>query len=224
MKTRKLVLVSILISFSWSSVAVEKNSFSENVKVYSKGNSYENDYDTSKFRLKVVNSGYQIPKADAQVRTPSSLGTLAPRLQASPSNLCQVVKQARNLDLSSSSAYVVSALKQSGAITRDDKDYSLDSAHFFWEMYLSYRNFVDISQPLKSDGNFSFSKLANGSIITLEKGCNVNGIAAIYCDGKYYAPKFVNPKNLEARVNDDNDASCQLGKGMRVIAEASRFK
>ena len=224
MKRSFMISFCILLSASGSAWAqITTNEFAKNVKTYSKKSTYENEYDTSKFRLGILNSNFtdQAPRLS---RVPSSYTSIASKLKDSATNVCKVVKNKKGLKFKDSSAYVVSALKKAGSIAPRDKNYSLNSAHFLWELYLSYRDFVDISQPIaREDGPFSLSKLPNATIVTLEKGCNENGIAAIHCDGKFYAPKFVDIPALESRINDPADQTCKLGKGLRVIAEADRF-
>lgn len=203
-------------------VHAQENEFSKNVNTYKKNDIYTKDYDTSKFRLGILNANYS-DGAPTLSRVPSSYFSIQQKLTETPSHLCEVVKSKRGLAFADSPAYVVSALKKAGAIATTDKNFSLNSGHFFWELYLSYRDFVDISQPIKREGTFSLSKLPDGAIITLEKGCNPNGLAAIHCNGKYYTPKFVDTQKLEQRLNDPSDESCKVGKGFRVIAESKRF-
>ncbi len=198
------------------------NEFAKHVRAYKKNYSYTGEFDTSKFRLMIQNSDYS-PKNKDLTRSLASTDTIAGRLLRNPSDVCVAVKDNAGLKFSNSPVYVVSALKKARAIDFKDKEYSLDSAHHFWEMYLAYRGFVDISAPLSRDGAFSFSKLPNGAIVTLENGCNPNGLAAIHCDGKYYAPRFVDTKKLEARLNNPKDLQCKIGRGFRVVAEAKRF-
>lgn len=217
------VLIVILLFSNWAMAQKKNNEFSKNVNAYDQKASYTGDYDTSKFRLNILNAKFA-SDSSASPRTPSSYASIEQRLKSKPSELCNVVKDKRGLAFTDSSAYVVSALKKAGTIPADDKTYTLNTAHYFWELYLSYRNLVDITQPLSKDGDFSFSKLPNGSIVMLEKGCNANGLAAIHCDGRYYAPKFVDTAKLENRLNDQQDTVCKLGKGFRVVAEANRFQ
>jgi hypothetical protein len=216
------VLVAILLFSVGATAQMKNNEFSKNVNSYDPKSSYTGDYDTSKFRLGILSSSYS-SKDSSSTRVPSSFGNIEDKLRTTPSQLCQAVKNIQGLDLKDSSAYVVSALKKAGTIPSDDKTYSLNSAHYFWELYLSYRDLVDITQPLNKSGEFKFSKLPDATIVMLEKGCNANGIAAIHCGGRYYAPKFVDTIKLEARLNNPQDKSCKLGKGFRVVAEAKRF-
>lgn len=223
MKIKSMILIIVSLACTSGVMAQKKNNeFAKNVRASSSKTTYENEYDTSKFRLGILNSNFSA-NSPALSRVPSSYTSIIDKLSASSTDLCRAVKNKRGLVFKDSSSYVVSALKKAGSVAPSDKNYSLNSAHFFWELYLSYRDFVDISQPLAREGKFSFAKLPNATIVTLEKGCNANGIAAIHCEGKFYAPKFVNIKNLEARLNDANDRSCKVGKGLRVIAEADRF-
>lgn len=219
-KTKSIFIVSVVL-FGLVAKA-QANEFAKNVNTSKRNETYSNQYDTSKFRLGVLNANYsdQAPKLS---RVPSSYFSIKQKLSETPSNVCDVVKNQRGLAFVDSPAYVVSALKKAGSIEKTDKDYSLNTGHYFWELYLSYRDFVDISQPIKRDGRFSLSKLPDGAIVTLEKGCNPNGLAAIHCGGRYYSPKFVDIKNLEARLNNPSDTSCKVGKGFRVVAESKRF-
>ncbi len=217
-----LILFVITTCSALSYAQTEQNNFADNVNVSDRSASYFDEYDTSKFRLGVLNANFS-PDAPKLSRVPSSYMSIKEKLNSTPSNLCEVVKSKRGLSFKDSSSYVLSALKKAGTISSNDKNYSLDSAHFFWETYLTYRDLVDITQPIRREGVFRFSKLPNAAIVMLEKGCNLNGIAAIYCDGRYYAPKFVDVTKLEYRLNDSSDKECKLGKGMRVIAEAKRF-
>lgn len=223
MKIIKILIFSF-IGFSLVVNAQEKkeNVFAKNVRAYKKNYSYTGEFDTSKFRLMIQNSDFT-PKNKNANRSLASTDTIAGRLLRNPSDICVAVQDNKDLKFTNSAVYVVSALKKARAIDFKDKEYSLDSAHYFWEMYLAYRGFVDISAPISRDGDFSFSKLPNGAIVTLEKGCNVNGLAAIHCDGKYYAPRFVDTKKLEARLNNPKDLQCKIGRGFRVVAEAKRF-
>lgn len=222
---QKSITFLCAFSFTFGVLAQTKaaeNVFSKQINAYPQSYSYANDYDTSKFRLKISNSQFQ---TEGQQRTPSSLRTsVQTLLQQSSSQICQAVTSTKDLNLSDSSQYVVSALKKAQAIPADDKNYSLISAHFLWEMYLAYRDFVDISRPIAKTSHFDYSQLPNATIIILEKGCNENGVAAIYCDGKFFAPKFVDLNNFKNRINDPSDTSCKLGQGVRVIAEAHRLK
>ncbi len=221
------VLNVLSMSLVWarnssSNTNSNNNELSKNVKVYSQKSTYENEYDTSKFRLGILNSNFS-KESSKLSRVPSSYVSVQDKLKSSSTDLCKVVKNKKGLKFKDSSSYVVSALKKAGSIAPRDKNYSLNTAHFLWELYLSHRDFVDISQPIAREGLFNFSKLPDATIITLEQGCNANGIAAIHCEGQFYAPKFVDVKVLQKRINDASDESCKLGKGFRVIAEADRF-
>lgn len=199
-----------------------ENVFEKQINAYPPSYSYADDFDTSKFRLKISNSHYP---SEGQVRTPTSLrADVQTLLQQNSSQVCQAVKTHKGLNFSDSSQYVVSALKKAQAISSDDKSYTLTSAHFLWEMYLAYRDFVDISRPLAQSSHFDYSQLPEASIVILEKGCNENGVAAIYCGGKFFAPRFVDLNNFKKRINDPSDSSCKLGQGVRVVAEAHRLK
>lgn len=183
----------------------------------------ENDFDTSKFRLSIINSRFT-DKVPRSTRVPSSVISIKNKLENSPSQLCEVVKSNVGLELKDSSTYVVSALKKAGAIGSEDKHFSFVSPHLLWEKFLTYRDFVDISLPILREGKFSFNQLPEATIVTLEKGCNIDGTVAIYCNGNFYSTKFVDDvAALENRLNDASDKSCKIGKGFRVLAEARRF-
>lgn len=216
-----ICLLSLILNFCFTSASFG-NEFAKHVNSVDKNYSYSGEFDTSKFRMMIESSDF-LPKNKNLKRSLASTDTIAGRLLSNPSELCRVVKDKRGLKFSSSPRYVVSALKKAKVINQKDKEYTLKNTHGFWEMYLAYRGFVDISEPISRDGLFDFSKLPNGTIVTLEKGCNVNGLAAIHCDGKYYAPRFVDTAKLQARLNNPKDKSCKIGRGFRVIAEASRF-
>ncbi len=221
----KCILILLYFLFTTKIVIAqeaENNVFSQNVNAYSKSSIYENEFDTSKFRLSIYNSSYS-DKAPRLSRVPSSLVAIKNKLENSKSRLCKVVKNNSGLDFKDSSSYVVSVLKKAGAIEAEDKNFSFNNAHYLWEMFLTYRDFVDISQPLSREGNFSFEQLPDAMIVALEKGCNVNGAVAIYCEGKFYTTKFVDISILENRLNDEADKNCKLGRGFRVLAEARRF-
>lgn len=201
----------------------QENVFSKHVNIYENGYTYENEYDTSKFRLGIINSPFS-SQVKNPTRVPSSIDNIGDKLKNSNSNICATVKNSKGLKLKDSATYVVSALKKAGVIEGNDKEYSLDSANYFWEFYLSYRDFVDISLSISRDKEyFTLSKLPDATIVTVEKGCNVNGLVAIHCNGLYYSPKFVDIKKLEKRLNDPTDQACKIGRGFRIIAEAKRF-
>lgn len=212
----------LLMSNNVLAQKTEENVFSKNVNPYSKSAIYEDEFDTSKFRLKIINSSFT-EKGPGLSRVPSSLVAIKNKLESTPSRLCKVVKNNSGLEFKDSSAYVVSVLKKAGVIAADDKNFSYNNAHYLWEMFLTYRDFVDISQPIAREEKFSFDRLPDAMIVALEMGCNANGAVAIYCEGKFYTTKFVDIAALENRLNDSTDKSCKLGKGFRVLAEARRF-
>jgi len=202
-------------------LGVESNEISKNVNTVEPGSLYKGDYDTSKFRLGISELDYTTSSGKRNLASPADILSF---LKNSPSQLCDAVKDVKSLSLKNSTAYVVSALKKAGSIPDFDKDYSLESANFFWEIYLGYRNFIDLSDPLKREGYLNKELLPNGSILNVEKGCNKNGATAIYCDGKFFTTKFVDVDNLFSKINDDEIQQCKVGNGFRVIVEAGRLK
>ena len=217
----KIKIFLTIISFSSMVFAVDQNEISKNVNTVEPGATYKGDYDTSKFRVGISKSNYQSARAN---RSLASLSSVRESLKSSTTMLCNIVKQSSTLDLKSSSAYVVSALKEAGAIPTYDKDYSLISSHFLWELYLGYRNFVDLSRSLSREGSLTKDMLPQGAIVNVEKGCNENGATAVFCDGRFYTTRFVNDNKLFRRINDPSDNTCKLGNGLRVIVEAERLK
>jgi len=219
---RKSILILLMVLGGHLSFASDQNEISKNVNTVDPGSKYQNDFDTSKFRIGVMQSSFD--QGQSSQRDLASLSSISDALKASPASLCKTVKNFSAAGFNSSSAYVVSALKKAGAISQYDKDYSLKSASFLWELYLGYRKFVDLSKPLSAEGSFSKSMIPEGAIVNVEKGCNENGATAIFCGGSYYTNKFVDEEKLFNRVNDPSDENCKLGKGLRVIVEADRLR
>lgn len=217
----KIKILLMVISLSSTALAVDQNEISKNVNTVEPGATYKGDYDTSKFRIGIAKSRYKNGQAN---RSLASVSSVSESLKSSTTMLCNIVKQSSSLSLKSSSAYVVSALKEAGAISTYDKDYSLTSSHFLWELYLGYRNFVDLSRTLSREGSITKDMLPQGAILNVEKGCNENGATAVFCDGKFYTTRFVDDKKLFRRINNPEDNTCKLGQGLRVIVEAERLK
>jgi hypothetical protein len=136
--------------------------------------------------------------------------------QAQPSNLCGAVKSNRGLDFKTPTSYLSSVLKKAGAVEKSEPLFK-DHADLFWKEYLSKNNFEGVSTK-HDDGDFNFDKLKNGTLIVLEKSCFKEGTVAVYCDGKYYATRFVKTESLLKKVNSKN-SNCQLGSGMRLVVE-----
>jgi hypothetical protein len=134
------------------------------------------------------------------------------------SNLCSAVKTNKGLNFKTPTSYLSSVLKKAGAVDQSHPLFK-DHANGIWKNYLSKNNFEDVSTSL-NDGDFSFEKLKNGSLIVLEKSCFKEGTVAVYCDGKYYATKFVKTSSLVKKINSKS-SSCQLGSGMRIVVEKS---
>jgi len=139
-------------------------------------------------------------------------------VQLNPSNLCAAVKTNRDLDFKTPTSYLSSVLKKAGAIEKSEPLFK-EHADLFWQDYLAKNNFEDVSSK-HDDGEFKFNKLKNGTVIVLEKSCFKEGTVAVYCDGKYYATRFVKTESLLKKINSKK-GSCQLGSGMRLVVEKS---
>lgn len=208
--------------FGIGSLSFAGNEIENNVNTVEPGARYDNEYDTSKFRIGIMKSSFK--NGEPSQRDLASLSSISETLKSSSTLICDAAKRMSSKTFKTSSSYVVAVLKEAGAIPEYDKDYSLKSSHFFWELYLGYRKFIDLSKPLLAESEFNKSMIPQGSIVNVEKDCNENGATAIFCDGKYYTNKFVDEQKLFARVNDSSDQSCKLGKGLRVIVEADRLR
>ena len=170
---------------------------------------YKGDIDDADFRINV---------------SKSNNGKIIKNLINNPSNLCSFVTKKDLLDYGTSSKYVLSVLRASGAIDEYDKSYSLISAHFLWEYYLTYRNFVDISNAFSGvPAQLVFDKLPEGYIVQVETGCVKNGAVAIKCKNGFYTTKFPNIKKLVQRLDDPFNKSCKFSNGLKLIVESSRL-
>ncbi len=210
-KRNKVLFVLLLLFFSDSVFAATAESFlSQNVNAIDETYSYKDDKDDSRFRLKAY-------KAKAK--------QVAVAMYKNKSNLCDTARSRQKFDVSSSANYVVSVLKKAGAIKPEDKNYAFKSAHFFWEYYLTYRNFVDVSRSfrrIKSDK--IFQKLPESYVLLVEKGCVANGAVALFCSGeKLYTTRFPNFEKLKQRIGDPSYKNCKVGKDVRIIVESKRL-
>lgn len=203
-------MIKLLFSIYFLSYSgVVENTIEKNVRPVTEGYSYKDDLDDAKFRVSVYEaSAERVTKA----------------LKNNPSNLCSYVKNKDGLDLSTSSNYLVSVLKKAGAIESDDKNYGLVSAHFIWEYYLTYRNFVDVSYSFKDfKSDKLFKTLPEGYIVQVKNGCVKNGAVALKCGKGFYTTKFPNITKLKNSLDDKNNQKCKISNGLRVIVEASRL-
>jgi len=201
-----LLIISLFLN---AQAGVVENVIEANVKPVVQGHTYNNDLDNSKFRVKV----YQAKSKE-----------IKRALKENPSQLCSFLKNKTDLKFDSSSSYVVSALKKAGAIRADDKDYNLISAHFFWEYYLTYRNFVDVSHSFKGfKADALFNSLPEGYIVQVRTGCVENGAVAIKCKSGFYTTRFANLKKLKKNLDDPNNKKCKIADGLRLIVESNRL-
>lgn len=136
------------------------------------------------------------------------------------SNLCGIAGSGKGLNFKTPTSYLSSVLKKAGAVDPEDPIF-YGSADSIWEDYLSKNNFVDVSESGVGKNEFDFKQLANGTLIVLEKNCFEEGTVAIYCDGKYFATKFVNPASLLKKVNSKKH-KCQMGKGLRIVVKQKK--
>lgn len=192
------------------SLKIVDDKMRENVNPVPVKYSYEEDYDSSKFRMKIYKLN---PKQMAQVIKPSAL--------------CQAAKNSKEefIQAKTASEYIINVLKKAEALNPKDKDYSLTSAHFIWDFYLAFRGFVDVSHAYNQEKASDFLKfLPNGTIVQLSKHCVPNGAVAVMCDGRLFTKRFPNLEKFVLRANDPQNDKCKISNGIRFIVETDRLK
>lgn len=156
-------------------------------------------------------------------RAPSSVlenFEVLPSLAKKTSNLCATAKSGKGLNFKTPTSYLSSVLKKAGAVDSEAPLYQ-EHSDSLWTSYLSKHNFKDVSSEVSALGEFKFDKLKNGTLIILEKSCFKKGTVAVYCDGEYYATRFVKTSKLLKKVNSE-DHKCQIGSGMRLVVEGEK--
>lgn len=206
-----LVNLSFVSPFALAQSAVE-NKLADNVNVVPLNYSYEDDYDSAKFRMRIY-----------KMNQDEILSTLSLKKDS----ICKSARASKQLFLDSqnSAEYVVKVLKSAGVIDAEDKDYKFKSANYMWDFYLAFRNFVEIDRAFKgSDIDSTFNNLPDGTIVLVSRHCVPNGAVAISCNNRLYTKRFPNLKTLIERLKRDNNPKCQIGNGIKFIVESGRFK
>lgn len=215
----KILSILSLIVLSFSALAEDAKSTSviddkmtENINTVPLGYTYEEDFDSARFRLKA----YKMT-ADQVVN----------KLNSSSTQICDYAKRSKDIFNSSksSSEYVNNVLKSAGALNPNDKDYSMVSAHYVWDFYLAFRGFLEINTSFDGfEMEDALARLPDGVIIQLSKHCVPNGAVAIYCDKKFYTKRFPNLELFLERSRSAEYPKCKINKGIRFIVESKRLQ
>ena len=106
----KILIFTFIFGVGNFSFANSQNEIRENVNTVELGARYNNDYDTSKFRIGVMQSSYE-NRVPSQ-RSLASSSSIKEALKSSSSIVCDTVKKMSSSSFNNSSEFVVTALKK----------------------------------------------------------------------------------------------------------------